>query len=95
MSEDKLRLDLNRASRAKAIIEDELFKEAFRLCESTYMKAWAESEPHETRKREALYTGVQLLEDVRQHLGLIMSSGSLARAELEKLEQKLKGQRAA
>lgn len=91
----KLHADATRAARAKAIIDDELFKEAFLLCENTYMKAWAESEPHETRKREALYTAVQLLADVRGHLGIIMSHGSLARAELKVLEDKLKTHKVA
>lgn len=95
MSEDKLQSDINRAARAKAIINDDVFQEAFRRCEREYMKEWAESDPHESRKREALYTGIQLLADVRRHLGLIMADGSLASAELKLMQEKLKGQRVA
>ncbi len=85
MSEDQLQRDINRGKRAQTQLDDELISEAFTSLEKKYLKAWGETHPSEVAAREHYWQAVQILGDVRAHLGKVASSGRLAQKELDNL----------
>jgi hypothetical protein len=86
--ETKLMQAASRATRAKILVEDELFREAFRALEEDYTKALIATEAHEQRKRESLWQAIQILGNVRDHFASILRDGKLAKAELDELANK-------
>ena len=85
MSEDKTQIAISRGRRAQAQLDDELVSEAFKTLEASYLKAWGETHPAETAAREHYWQAVQILGDVRKHLGKVASNGRLAQKELDQL----------
>jgi hypothetical protein len=88
MSESELRRDLDRASRAKQLIEDELLVDAFTTLEAAYIDAWKTSPANETERREKLWQAVQIVGRVKGHLEQVAAQGSLSRAALDEIARR-------
>jgi hypothetical protein len=88
IDEHKLIRDSARAARAKALIEDELFNEAFSAYEAEIMARWRETgtAQAETFKRERLWLAINLLGKIKHHLVRVMEDGKVAKAHLAQLE---------
>ena len=82
-NEDDLLAATRRASRAKLLVEDEIIVEAFKALERAYHDGWAQSELHESKKRDTMYLALQVLGDVQKHLMNVISNGVIAQSELE------------
>lgn len=87
MSDDKLRTDLERASRAERLLTDELLVEAFTTLAQTYHKAWESTQPRDTDGRERLWQAVQIVGKVESHLRSVVANGELAQNEIKNLER--------
>lgn len=88
IDEFKERRAIERAAQAEALLGNELYQEAFKVAGQLYMKAWAETEPHETQARENYWRAFQILPDVERHLKRIVESGKVSKAQLNKLGDK-------
>lgn len=78
-----LRKDVERATRAEALIADDLLAEAFRGLEEAYRVAWLNTEARDTDARERLWQATQLIGKVQSHLTSIIIHGRVAKAELD------------
>jgi hypothetical protein len=85
VTEDKLRNATIRASRAQALIDDPLLKEAFETLDAAYIKAWRDSDARDDDGRQRLWQALQVLGKVRGHLASVVNNGKLAQAEIDKL----------
>lgn len=74
-----------RGIRAQALLDDPLMREAFKYLEAEYTQAWASTEPGESDLREHFHKAVNILSDVRRHLGKVAANGRLSQAELDRL----------
>ena len=68
-----------REARAKNLLSDELFNEAFDTLSKDITEAWNHTGIHDTEARENLWLSLRLLERVRLHLTSIVESGDMAR----------------
>lgn len=83
--EHALHRDIDRAGRAKTLLEDALLIEAFDRIEADYIKGWRDSTARDTDARERLWQAVQVIGKVREHLKVLVRGGTLARAELDQI----------
>jgi hypothetical protein len=83
MSDDKLRTDAVKGSRADALLNDETLTEAFASIEREYVEFWKATPARDTDARERLWQAVQIIGKARAHLAQVAASGKLAHAELE------------
>jgi len=72
-----------RLRKAKAILEDELFIEAFDILRSELLERWEHSSSKEAEARESIWLGLQLLLRVRRHFQSILET-----EEMEKIRDK-------
>ena len=74
---------MGRASQAKQILENELFKESFHALKNIYSEALLErTSVHENEAREKLWIAYQVLGKVEQHFKEILETGKLAEKQL-------------
>lgn len=83
--EHKLLRDADRASKVRALLENEYLIEAFKTLEDTYIEKWRLTDPLDETSREKLYMRVRALAEVRQHLETALSDGKLAAHQLKEL----------
>lgn len=81
MDEGKRREEQNRGERAKALMRDPLFTEAFDVLEEKYIGQWKDSSSS-LDERETLFQMYQALMVVRGHLIEVIETGDLAKLEL-------------
>jgi hypothetical protein len=82
MDEGKLRSEQSRGERAKALMRDPLITEAFDTLEEKYVSAWKDSSSSQD-ERETLFQMYQALMVVRGHLSEVISTGDLAKLEMD------------
>ena len=68
-----------REAKAKSLLSDELFNEAFDTLSKDIMDAWDHTGIHDTEARENLWLSLRLLERIRLHLTSIVDTGDMAR----------------
>lgn len=85
MDENKLIKETERGHRAKRILEDDLWLEAWATIETKLMSGWRNSPARDVEGREALWMALQLAEQVRTLLESHMRTGQMAEMQLEKM----------
>ncbi len=83
--EIKLTRDRDRGDKAKALLDNPLLMEAFKYLDESYLAAWRQSPALDTQAREKLHIAVNVLAKVQDHLRAVVSSGTLAAKEIERL----------
>ena len=73
---------INRGSRAKEIIENEIYQEAFEALEQEILLQWGESPARDQEGREKLYLMLGITRRVKAILQSVMETGKLAEVEL-------------
>ena len=76
--EDRLYL----GNRAKEVIENEAFTEAFKAIEDEVIETWKNTPARDAEGRERLWTYLTLLKKVRTQLETTLETGKLAQLEL-------------
>ena len=91
--ENKAIVDISRAARAGALLNDEMLNEAFEKLEAEYYNAWRATgaAEAETFKRERLWQAINLLGKVKDHLKHVVENGKVAKAHIAAIQ----GRRAA
>ncbi len=76
-----------KATRAQALLDDELLAEAFKGLEESYAAAWRSTLIDDVSGREKLFLAINVVGKVRDHLTAIVANGKLAAAELRILAE--------
>ena len=84
----KLNLQVARRARAEALLQDELLEEAFARLEERYVEEWRTTAVRDSDARERLWSAVNIVRKVKQHLGTIIGDGRLAQRELDQLTER-------
>lgn len=69
--------------RAKEVIENEVFVDAFEQIQNEVIEQWTNSPARDAEGRERLWTYLQMLKRLQAQLQQTMESGQLARLDLE------------
>ena len=69
--------------RAKEVIENEVFIDAFTQIQNEVIEQWTHSPARDAEGRERLWTYLQMLKRLQAQLQQTMESGQLARLDLE------------
>lgn len=85
MDELALRRDMEKAARAKQLLEDETLSSAFAALEADYIAAWKATSARDQDGRERAWTAITVLSGVRRHLENLIGNGAVAAAELDRL----------
>jgi len=75
--------EIYRANRAKEVLENEVYIEAFRIIRAEIANKWETSPARDMDGREALWTMQRLLDRVQAELKSTMEAGRLAEKNLE------------
>ena len=70
---------MDREARAKNLLNDPLYKEAFEKLEEEINNTWYNSSVKDVESREQLWLSLRLLERLRLHLTSIVESGEMAK----------------
>mgnify|MGYP004451591887 CR=1 FL=1 len=81
--EGRLREEIDRGSKAAALIRNPIFPEAFEALKLRYATDWANSGTADVEQRERLYVAVNVLEDIYEYIVNIMQTGELAGKEID------------
>jgi hypothetical protein len=85
---DKLAAAIERGARARALLDNELLRDAFKTLEDDYTAAWKTWPAADRDGRERLWQAVNVLGKVRDHLARVIADGRLAQRELSDLVHK-------
>ena len=72
-----------REERAKNLLENELFNEAFEVLRKELLGQWEQSGSQHTDQRESIWLAIRLLEKIKGHITSIVETGHMAKV-LEK-----------
>ena len=86
MNEGKAREAINRASKAEALLKNELLQEGFDYLETQFIEAWRNSEVTDSESRERLYQLLKNLEALKGYFNTVIEDGKMANAQLEQVK---------
>ena len=86
--EGKLLRDVNKASQAEGLLNNELLKESFDYLEAAYVKAWRNTgiSAEDSFVRERLFQAVNIVGLVQQHLHRVIDGGKIAKVQIDQIE---------
>tara|TARA_R110000772_G_scaffold239452_1_gene351531 strand:+ start:244 stop:531 length:288 start_codon:yes stop_codon:yes gene_type:complete len=90
MNEGKSREMMERGEQAAGLLRNEILQEAFENLENEFILAWKQSSVEDSQNRERLYMLCQNLSAVRGYLENVVTSGKLAKSQLDELQNRLK-----
>tara|TARA_R100000406_G_C3074026_1_gene115013 strand:+ start:123 stop:407 length:285 start_codon:yes stop_codon:yes gene_type:complete len=90
MNEGKAREDVSRGEKAASLLRNEILQEAFQTLEQDFIQAWKSSSVDDSQNRERLYMLCQNLSALRGYLEGVVTSGKLAKAQLDELQNRKK-----
>ena len=70
---------MDREAKARNLLNDPLYKEAFEKLEEEINNTWYNSSVKDVESREQLWLSLRLLERLRLHLTSIVESGEMAK----------------
>ena len=76
--------ELRRADEAKRLLDNPLFKEAFKTIREELIKHLLNTRVAEELERDRLYITIKALDLVQQHIQSVLETGKLAENEQEK-----------
>jgi len=82
------RRDIELGDKARSVVENEAFKEAFKCIHEAYTQAFINTAEDESAKRERAYMAIRMLEEVEAQLTSMMDKGKLGKQHLDKLNRK-------
>lgn len=84
----QLRRDVERATRAQALIDDDVLKEVFDSFDADSIAVWRATEASDVAKREQLWLTAKVAAAIRGKLLTIISDGTIAAAEIAEIEKR-------
>tara|TARA_R110002012_G_scaffold17003_3_gene65009 strand:+ start:1062 stop:1322 length:261 start_codon:yes stop_codon:yes gene_type:complete len=83
-----LQQESSRGTRAKEVLENDLFKETLDTLKKSYEEAIFQTIPTDDKGRFSIYLAYQILGKVENHLRTVMETGKLAEKQLQDLRKK-------
>ena len=71
--------DERREEKAQALLNDELFNEAFEVLKNDLMNRWESSGSTELEARESIWLAMRLLERIYGHIKSIVDTGHMSK----------------
>ena len=68
-----------REAKAKALLDDPIFNEAFDTLKKDLMSRWDHSGSNELEARESIWLAMRLLDRIHGHINSIIESGHMAK----------------
>ena len=68
-----------REIRAKNLLQNELFNEAFEVLKKELLGQWEQSGSQHTDQRESIWLAIRLLEKIKGHITSIVETGHMAK----------------
>lgn len=81
---------MERGEKAASLLRNDLLNEAFEALEADFIQAWKVSSVEDSQNRERLYMLCQNLSALRGYLEGVITSGKLAKAQLDELQNRQK-----
>ena len=78
--------EIDRGNKAKVILSDPLFQEAFDQLRELYMNAWEQTTIKDSDTRERLWMMIANLGDVKSHLKTVLETGQMSEQQLDDLD---------
>ena len=78
--------EIDRGNKAKVILSDPLFQEAFDQLRELYMNAWEQTTIKDSNTRERLWMMIANLGDVKAHLKTVLETGQMSEQQLDDLD---------
>ena len=78
--------EIDRGNKAKVILSDPLFQEAFDQLRELYMNAWDQTTIKDSDTRERLWMMIANLGDVKAHLKTVLETGQMSEQQLDDLD---------
>jgi hypothetical protein len=78
--------EIDRGNKAKVILSDPLFREAFDQLRELYMNAWEQTTIKDSDTRERLWMMIANLGDVKAHLKTVLETGQMSEQQLDDLD---------
>jgi hypothetical protein len=72
-------VDDQREQRAKILLDDPLFVEAFEILEKELLLSWSRTNSNDVDQRESCWLATRLLERVKAHITSIVETGHMAK----------------
>ncbi len=85
MSDRNPHIDVQRAMQAEELLNNPMLSEALDSMEREYLAAWRASKLPDLEERERLWLAMQVLEQVRNHLRIVLENGVVARREIDRI----------
>ncbi len=70
---------------AEELLNNPLLSDALDSMEREYLAAWRASKLPDLEERERLWLAMQVLEQVRNHLRIVLENGVVARREIDRI----------
>lgn len=87
---DDLQLAITEGQAATRLMESEDYKSAIRTTQNRLMFEWAQTEPHEAKRRERLYHQMRALQEVDVTLLMTANAGAQAEGVLARITAAMK-----
>ena len=87
MNNNNLETEKQRGHKAKLLLEEPLFKEAFEILKKEYQTAMFQTKHNDDGVRKALWQAYHITEKVENHFRTIMDTGKLASVQLNEIKK--------
>lgn len=85
----ELEQEYSRGQKAKEILENEIYKDAFLMMREGIIKAWEDSPVRDTEGQHELKLMVKLLNDLQKNFEDVMNTGKLAKIQIDREKEGL------
>ena len=79
--------EILRSNEAELILNSDTFKNAIKILKEEYINLWTHTQADEKDLREQLHKSVKLLPEIERHLRIIVETGEITKASLNRLRK--------
>ena len=79
--------EILRSNEAELILNSQTFKNAIKILREEYINLWTRPQADEKDLREQLHKSVKLLPEIERHLRIIVETGEITKASLNRLRK--------
>ena len=87
MDKTNLETERQRGEKAKLLLDEPLFKEAFEVLKQEYQNALLATKHNEDEERKILWLAYHLTDKVENHFRTVMDTGKLASVQLNDIKK--------
>lgn len=80
-----------RAAEAQRLLQHPMLREAFANLKLDYFEAFTQVPPENVHGRDQVYHAARVIDQVEQHLRVVMSEGKVSQAQMDKIANRAAG----